>query len=82
MMKSIFKPERLTVASAGWLAFSDEYDEDLAEYEGYIYRGESGRYYAGTYHQDVGQETYLGPFATESDAESFMEANGFANYSG
>lgn len=82
MQTTIFTPANLTIASSGWLAFNDDYDEDMAEYEGYVYRQDDGDFYVGTYHQDVGQVTYRGPFTSEEEAEKFLRENGFDNYSG
>lgn len=82
MQITIFTPANLTIASSGWLAFNDDNDADMAEYEGYVYQQDGGNFYVGTYHQDVGQETYRGPFTSEDEAEKFLRENGFDNYSG
>lgn len=81
--RSYFRPcAKLTEVSAGWLAFNDDYDVDLAEYEGYIYRGSDGELYIGTYHQDVGLVRYEGPFATITNARLELHRRGFEDYSG
>lgn len=68
--------------SHGWLLFNDDYDTETPEYEAVVYTDNYGAYHVGTYHQDVGQVTYYGPFISEELAEQFLIDNDFQDYSG
>lgn len=77
---TIYTPDNLVNTGDVWLRFSDDYDEELAEYEANTYRNEDG-FYAAWYHQDVGLVTYVGPFDSYESSESWFIEQGYEDYS-
>lgn len=61
-----------------WLRFSDEYDEDMAEYEANTFI-EDDQFRVEWYHNDVGQVTELF-FDTYVECELWYRDNGYEDY--
>lgn len=68
-----------------WLKFSDEYDEDMAEYEANIFPDNGSitspdKFRVEWYHQDVGQVSSR-VFDTYEKASAWLESQGFQDFS-